>query len=190
MAKFSRSRTRPRAIHRRQLEDGNKGTIRRQSGQCVQKYWSPFRCGKICSSRNSYRHGLSAPLQLSAERQKHVEELARKIADNISDEVTLELARTAAVCEIDLRRIRAAKVAAIERMLKFGLYDALSVFTNTPGGEDAASLLATDQKRTAEAVRRALPDLIRIERYERVAATLRERSLRAVIKRMRYKKQL
>ena len=142
--------------------------------------------GKIRSSRNSYRHGLSAALQSNAEREKHVEELARKIADNVSDEVTLELARTAAVCEIDLRRIRAAKVAAIERMLKFGLDDALNVNTNTRGGEDAASLPATDQRRTAEAVRRALPDLIRIERYERQAATLRERSLRAIIRRIKY----
>ena len=92
--------------------------------------------GRIRSSRNSYRHGLSAALQSSGERQTHVEELARKIADNISDEVTLELARTAAICEIDLRRIRAAKVAAIKRMLKFGPYDALNVNTNPRGGKD------------------------------------------------------
>lgn len=141
--------------------------------------------GKIRSSRNSYRHGLSAALPSSAERQKQVEELARKIAGNLSDKRTLELARTAAVCEIDLGQIRAAKVAAIERMLRFGLYDALSVHTNARGGENPAGLPATEQKRTAEAVRRALPDLIRIERYERQATTLRERSLRVVIKRIK-----
>jgi hypothetical protein len=38
----------------------------------------------------------------------------------------------------------------------------------------------TEPERTAETVRRALPELIKLERYERRAAAKRDRSMRAI----------
>jgi hypothetical protein len=78
------------------------------------------RGGKQRSSRNSYRHGLTTPLITAQEHAKRVEKLARKIAADAPDFVTLEYARAAADAEFGVARVRQAKVALIERMFAFG----------------------------------------------------------------------
>jgi hypothetical protein len=47
--------------------------------------------------------------------------------------------------------------------------------------EAAATMPLSEPERTAEAVRRALPELLKLDRYERHAAALRERSFRIVL---------
>ncbi len=153
--------------------------------------------GKRRTSQNSYRHGFTASVISSAKRTKRIERLARKIAGNATDVVTLECARDAAQAELDLAQIRRVKVALIERMLAFGEFhvlQALSVreirrFLKASGRgraivpipvEAAASMPSTEPERLAEAVRRALPELLKLDRYERRAAALRERSVLAI----------
>lgn len=46
--------------------------------------------------------------------------------------------------------------------------------------EAAATMPTAQPERLAEAVRRALPELRKLDRYERHAATLRDRSVRAI----------
>ena len=73
--------------------------------------------GRNRSRRNSYRHGLAAGVTLNAERLKHIERLARKIAGNSADVMTVERARTLAQAEYELVQIRRSKVALISRVM-------------------------------------------------------------------------
>ena len=130
--------------------------------------------GKKRSSRSSYRHGLSARIAPSAKRAKRIERLARKIAGHTADVVTLECARAAAQAEFDLAEIRQVKVAVIERA---GLV--LESVDAEP------SKLSPQPEHTDEAVRRALPELLKLDRYEKRATARRQRSLDAVIDRQK-----
>jgi hypothetical protein len=47
--------------------------------------------------------------------------------------------------------------------------------------EAAATMLPAKPERLAEAVRRSLPELLKLERYERRAAAIRERAIRTII---------
>ena len=128
-----------------------------------------------------------------------MEELARKIAADATYLVTLEDARSAAQGEFGIARVRQAKVALIERMLAFGELDPPPLFRSVrqavrfleaawdsgelrfPQTVDALETMpSAEADRLAEAVRRALPELIRLDRYERRAAALRDYGLRAL----------
>jgi hypothetical protein len=65
-------------------------------------------CAK--SSRNAYRHGLSVPAQPDPQA---VEALAEAIAGETAGEVELRAARTLAEAQLELKRIRATKLAAL-----------------------------------------------------------------------------
>jgi len=67
-----------------------------------------------------------------------------------------ERARAIARAELDLARVRRAKVALIERASAFGVA--------------AATMPSQEPHRSAEAMRRVLPELRKLERYERRAA--------------------
>ena len=82
--------------------------------------------GRATSSRNAYRHGLSRPMAPDSEL---VESLARTLAGEtagedqpeVAREDQLEAARALAAAQLELKRIREAKVAAtptgLEQML-------------------------------------------------------------------------
>jgi hypothetical protein len=161
--------------------------------------------GKRRASRNSYRHGLTSATTSSAKWAKCVERLACEIAGDTSDVIILEYARTAAEAEFDLAQIRRVKVAIIERIMAFGeanrprtfqsLAQVKRFFSGLDRGElvlpnpvDAAPAMPeTQPERSAEALRRALPELVKLDRYERRAAGQRERAVRLISDR---KKQL
>jgi hypothetical protein len=141
--------------------------------------------GKKRASRNSYRHGLATAL-VTTQYAKRVEKLARKIAGNATDFVILEHARNAAEAEFGLARIREVRVALIERMSAFGAFESPTPFNSLGTVEvlepidDAATMPSTESERLAEAVRRTLPELLKLDRYEQRAARLREQSLCAI----------
>jgi hypothetical protein len=159
--------------------------------------------GKKRASQNAYRHGLTTPLS-GAEFAREVEMLARQIAGDTEDKITIELARDAAEAEFELARVRRVKVALFERVTAFGRFDVPHRFAS-PKDEAAWILqhyfeatlwkgrpkLAVDPlpampsqepQRTAEAVRRALPDLLKLHRYECRAVTRRDRAIRAIMR--------
>jgi hypothetical protein len=122
---------------------------------------------------------------------KQLNKLARKIAGDTKDAITLERARAVAHAELDLARVRRAKVALIERASAFGELDPprltvtqvirlLNAFERgrpIPQPIDAlATMPSQESDRSAEAVRRALPDLRKLERYERRSAARRDRA--------------
>jgi len=157
--------------------------------------------GRKRSSRNSLRHGLAAARSVNAKR---IEDLAHEIAGATTDLVTLEYARAIAQAEFDQVEIRGAKVALISRVMTFGVVKrppashliraAKRVFRALDRGKlipfegfEAPALPTTEPECTAEAMRRALPELIKLERYERRAAGRRARALRNFLKWTKYK---
>jgi hypothetical protein len=156
------------------------------------------RAGRKRASRNSYRHGLSSGVATSAEFAKHVESLARKIAGCGADAVSLEVARAVARAEFELAQIRRVRVALIARMAEFGelevpdplrtCRDVIRSLTSIDRGRPCdlptpPSVPSTEPERSAEAVRRALPELLKLDRYERRATARRDRATRHLIAR-------
>jgi hypothetical protein len=132
------------------------------------------------------------------QRAQDIEALARQIAGHTTDLLILENAHTAARAVFDLAQIRRVKVALISRVMVFGQLEtpqdsessgqvkrllnaiARGEFILPEPAETEAARPVTEPERTAEAVRRVLPELIRLDRYERRAAAQRDRSLRAI----------
>jgi hypothetical protein len=159
------------------------------------------------TSRNAYRHGLTLSLTSSAVLAKRLDALARKIAGNSKSEIILEHARAAAQAELDLARVRQVKIALIKNVsalgalgapqdifsvIKASLYLELASEGITPRGrppkipepiDPLATMPTQEPGRTAEAVRRALPELCRLDRYESRAAARRDQAIREIVKR-------
>jgi hypothetical protein len=127
---------------------------------------------------------------------KQLERLARKIAGGAEDARILDRARVVAQAELDLARVRRAKIALIERVLAFGNLGRPQSYTPVAGAirflnaieagrvpkmseqvDVSATMPTQEPDRSAEAVRRALPELLKLERYERRAAALRDRAI-------------
>jgi hypothetical protein len=132
--------------------------------------------GRKRASRNAHRHGLSLNITSSAAFAKQLDKLARKIAGNTDDAIVLERAREVAQAELDLARVRRAKVALIERASAFGELDRERVAFPEPS-DSSATMPSQEPDRSAESVRRVLPELRKLERYERRAAARRDRAV-------------
>jgi hypothetical protein len=180
----------------RQIE-ANRRNARNSTGP---RSWS----GKKRASANAFRHGLTKPISGAAFAQE-VEKLAAHIAGATKDKITPELARDAAVAELELARVRDMKGALIDRAAAFGRFKVRNRFAS-PKDEAAwifqhyfgatlwkgrpkfavdplPAMPSQEPERTAEAVRRALPELVRLSRYESRAITRRNRANRAIAKR-------
>jgi hypothetical protein len=150
--------------------------------------------GKRRASSNAYRHGLSVSVGASAALAPQLEKRARKIAGSTDDALTLEAAREIAQAERDLARVRQAKIAVIEQARAVGPADlprdsvshvdeVLKVTippptaTESEPGEPSPTMPSHDLDRSAQIIRRALPQLRRLERYERRAVARRDRAV-------------
>ena len=137
-----------------------------------------------------------------AEFTRERETLARQIVGETMGELVMELGRAAAEAELDLARIRQVKLGLIERLAAFGVLDAQEIL-GSPANQVARikrtrldatvemecpvdrlpSMPAGKLERTVEALRRALPELARLVRYETRAAARRDRATRALMTR-------
>jgi hypothetical protein len=158
--------------------------------------------GRKRASRNAYRHGLTLSITSTAAFAKQLETLVRKIAGDSEDAIVLERARAVAQAELELARVRRAKVALIERASAFGQLDPprltvtqmirlLNAFDRrsliVPKPIDAlATMPSGEPDRSAEALRRVLPELRKMDRYERRAAAHRERAVLDLSGRIKY----
>jgi hypothetical protein len=142
------------------------------------------------SSRNSFRHGLAAGITTNAERIKHVERSARKIAGATTDIVTLEWARTVAQAEYDLAQVRRVKAAVMSRVMLLPGFEtreaSQSPDRQTSGEAERVEIpgrRASSPDDTADAIQMALSELIRLDRYERRTAARRARALHILLER-------
>src|SRR5262245_46600732 len=146
--------------------------------------------GKKRASHNAYRHGLTLSIASTAAFAKQLDKLVREIAGDTEDAIMLERARAIAQAELDLARVRRAKLALIERASAFGALDPprltvaqmirlIDAFDRgVPKPIDAlAAMPSQEPDRSAEAVRRILPELCKLDRYERRAAARRDRAV-------------
>ena len=169
------------------------------------------RAGKRRASRNAYRHGLASSRKPDAATARKLDQLARQIVGDSKSEISLELARSAAEAEFDLARVRLVGVALINRVSAFGAIDPFSdelakdmaklerlraelrhfkarlsgAAPQSPVQDfiDSAENMPTQEpERTAEAVRRALPELVKLNRYQVRAASRRNRAIKEIIK--------
>jgi hypothetical protein len=155
--------------------------------------------GKKRASHNACRHGLTLSIASTKASAKQLDKLVRKIAGDSEDAIVLERARALAQAELDLARVRRAKVALIERASAFGEIDpprltisqelrflnaqirafhvAIPGTLTLPEPIDASTTMPSQEPdRSAEAIRRVLPELRKLDRYERRAAARRDRA--------------
>jgi hypothetical protein len=174
----------------------NRSNARRSTG-------ARSKAGKTRASRNAYRHGLCSGIRSSAAFAKELQQLARRIAGDAKDQLNLQHALTIAEADLELARVRRAKVALIQRVCAFGALETgdvliveglalkpLQVLKILAGGritnlqpciDPAATLPDQEPDRTAEAIRRVLPELVKLARYERRASSRRHKAVMAFI---------
>jgi hypothetical protein len=164
------------------------------------------RAGKMRARHNAYQHGLTTSPISSATVAKQVEKLARKIAGKTKDAIALEHARDIAQATIDIARVRRVRVTLIERAAALGTLETPQLFNSvreilqflnsigrgqTPTLPERTDLSTTmpsqEPERTAEAMRRALPELIKLDRYESRATARRDRAVQAIVKKVAIK---
>jgi hypothetical protein len=151
------------------------------------------RAGRKRASRNAYRHGLGVSITSSATFAEQLDKLTRKIAGNTVDAIILERARAVAQAELELRRVRQAKVTLIPLTMAFGTRDPppriktrqiirwLNAWERglpEPKPIDHLSTMPSQEPdRSAEAMRRALTELLKLDRYESRASAMRDRAV-------------
>ena len=152
------------------------------------------RAGKRRSSGNSLRHGLSRIINTGAGAE--IEALARLLVGADVEEESLEHARRVVRAQQDLLRIREVKRDLMERVYGFGAVGPLRRFRSRsaeirylmrqpldrplrwPQRLDPAAKMPVDRdERAAETVRRLLPDLRKLNRYERRAFKAKQDAL-------------
>ena len=146
--------------------------------------------GKKRASKNAFRHGLSRPM-LGPAIPGAVDELARRIAPDTADQTRLEIARDAAEAMLELARARRLKVALIDSAARLDRLDLQTAWLIRHSGGAArrkgrpkmavgyvSSQPIRVPQRTAEAGRRTLPALLRLQRYEARAAVKRDHAIR------------
>jgi prophage DNA circulation protein len=131
--------------------------------------------GKQRVSHNARRHGLSISITADRAFGEQIEQLAREIAGDTQNELRLECARAVAAAELDLARVRQAKVALIERVMASG---ALRALAREVQAQEAPAMPSAELCRSAEAIKRALPALVKFDRYEQRARAARDRAVR------------
>ena len=125
--------------------------------------------GKARSSRNALRHGLETVNFGNQEFSENAERIAKAICKDASDPFRFEQAIIIAESAILLGRVRAARIAAIERVRQRAEKERFS--------RQETELSAPEAREDKECVRRALPELLSLERYERRALSRRRRAI-------------
>lgn len=133
--------------------------------------------GKNRAARNSLKHGLTTSITNDARHASEIDKLAIGIAGHTGDLNILECARVVAAAERELDQIRRIRIGLIEGAGVFG-----SAKAQRQGGscEEEPPMKGADES-TENAVRKALPNLQRILRYERRAAAKRDKALRRLV---------
>jgi hypothetical protein len=145
--------------------------------------------GRGRSSRNSRRHGFSANYSIDQAQSADAERLALLLADNDTSPQRLAHARTAAEAQLNILRIRAARVTLLN-VASVDLTHAASEWSSLEDsllkellGTEISAPDCADPERIGLAYLWCLPALIRLDRYERTALARRKRAFRAINRR-------
>jgi hypothetical protein len=133
------------------------------------------RGGKMRASQNAYRHGLAAHTPADASWIKKVEILAAEIVDSTAGLFDFAQACSVAHAELEVQRVRATIEAIIAQSFGGGdPEDRMAALAISKKTAAALPLLEEGTEQLAGAVRRALPILRVLDRYERRAIARRD----------------
>jgi hypothetical protein len=124
--------------------------------------------GKARASRNADKHGLAVRVLNDPAISAEVEQVAQSIVDKRRDPYELMQARIIAEAEFDIIRVRAVRAKIITAA------ESLHGFAEEPAPEPFTA--------AAFALLRALPELEKLERYERRALSRRRQAVRKMYK--------
>jgi hypothetical protein len=131
------------------------------------------------ASQNALRHGLAIPLRQDPAARAEIERMAKFICGDGASRLERELALVMAESEIVLRRVRMARVAIIERAMNAAHVRADQGQPRAhPGRGAGTDAPATAAPTDLEALRQALPQLARLERYAQRAFSRGDRAAR------------
>ena len=156
--------------------------------------------GKARASRNALRHGLAISVAELPAAAVEIDRITRAIVREGDDTVALHYARAAAVAELEVLRVRAARAALINQLARDRRLFVpkpmpphlilLQVFRRNPDPSVLAAFeenrrkrslpIPEDPERMIVAFARAAPDLAKYDRYERRALSRRKSALRAL----------
>ena len=135
--------------------------------------------GKKRASQNALCHGLAISLGQDAETRAEIERMAKLICADGASRLKHELALVMAESEIVLQRARMARVAITERAMNAARVRADQGQPRAhPGRGAGPDAPATAGPTDIEALRQALPQLARSERYVRRAFLRGDRAAR------------
>jgi hypothetical protein len=150
--------------------------------------------GKARAAQNALRHGLNVPLALDPTLTEEIDRLARLIVGKTDDPLRLQGARRIAEAELDVLRVRRARLALladpsarVPRVSRRAAQQQLAALKQLPDRDDAADgverLMETpappSAKRTFErSFDVVAPQLAKLDRYERRALSRRKAAIR------------
>ena len=139
--------------------EANRANARRSAGPRTA-------AGKATASRNALRHGLNTPIEADHPQLAIIEAWALRVCNHPS--TPTRHARAAAIAQAESSRVRAAKATALR--LAAEQVEAACADKSAP----KATL-------TAQALIASLPDLLKLDGYERKARSKRDKAFREPI---------
>ena len=137
------------------------------------------RAGKARASQNAYRHGCAARAPVDASWVEKVEILASEIVNSTAGLIDLGRARWIASAELEVQRVRATMTATIAQTFAGGDHEGRgAAFTSEKNAAMPMPPLEERAHQMAGAIRRALPRLRILDRYERRAIARRDNVIR------------
>jgi len=134
--------------------------------------------GKARAGRNALRHGLESANFGDSGASEKVARIAKAICNGDIHPLRYEQAIVIAECQVLVARVQAARLAAIERKRVEEGREAAPPFEATREANESAPEVRDE----VECLCLALPDLLRLERYERRALSRRRRAIRTLKK--------
>jgi hypothetical protein len=132
--------------------------------------------GKSRSRANAVRHGLSSRALKESAFLLDADSLAKRIAREHGKQDNCFEAATIAEAELTILRVRTARAQLLDLNTVSSANASQSVADSPP--ISAASRLSVSPDHLAHVYLRALPDLIKLDRYERRALSRRREALR------------
>ena len=150
------------------------------------------RAGRQRTRTNAYRHGLAAVF--NRESLVEIEMFARQSVGQTANPIILQHARDAAHAVFILERIKLLQIAWVQRVYELGtvkfppasvLQKSFFAFLDGKAGLmklPSQTMPPLGPDRLAEAIRRAMPQLSRLARYQARAIGSRDRAIREIVR--------
>ena len=135
--------------------------------------------GKARSSRNAHRHGFAAIALRNPDQLAQMDQIARSICGDDAPRWQYDLTLSIADSQRMLTLVRAARGTVMRQIMRAAMAQ------ETPCGQPSAEAELPQEEAmpttSDDAIERALTELTRLERYERRAASRRQRAIRAFV---------